>query len=652
MRRTCRVAVASLVGCVLTVAAGAALKAPGTAWAASATPVPGSAAPAVAAGALVGAVPESRRLTVQVWLTPDLAGAAAFADSVATPGSPAFHRYLSPNAYTAEFGPSAAQAAAITAWLTAAGLTQVRADSGRDYVSATGPVSRIQSAFGVRIDRYRVMGANGKPTVIESNDRDVSVPASLAPDVLGVTGLDSAPPVTSSAGPASAPGSLESKATSPACSHYWAQHTKSFRPAFRGLATGSLPICGYSAGQIRAAYGATTTATGKGQTVALTEDEAPPAMLQTLKDYAKANHLPAPKAAQFRERQVATGGSCGGASSRAAAQSDFTDEAEMDSEAVYAMAPGAAQLMVVGAGCNEDQSLLDAALAVLTGSGAHPSASIVSNSWQIPLGEVPAKTVHAIDLRAAGEGVGMYFSSGDTTGLTVTDSDPYAVAVGGTTLGIGAKNNRVFETGWSDDSGSLDSGKWTDLGISGDGGGTSLVYGQPAYQKGVVPASMSRVRVGKRVATNRAVPDIAADGDLDSGMLTGYIASGTNAHPGPYHTVVNAGTSLASPLVAGLVADAQQGRKSAFGFINPLLYRLAGTRAFHDILPVTASMPQQDRDAYQPGSGGAGPVVDVFDSQERAYTQQVTAKGYDTMTGVGTPNGTAFIAGLRRAADG
>jgi hypothetical protein len=29
----------------------------------------------------------------------------------------------------------------------------------------------------------------------------------------------------------------------------------------------------------------------------------------------------------------------------------------------------------------------------------------------------------------------------------------------------------------------------------------------------------------------------------------------------------------------------------------------------------------------------------------------VTAKGYDTMTGVGTPNGAAFITGLRRAAD-
>ena len=96
--------------------------------------------------------------------------------------------------------------------------------------------------------------------------------------------------------------------------------------------------------------------------------------------------------------------------------------------------------------------------------------------------------------------------------------------------------------------------------------------------------------------------------------------------------------------------DAQQGERSAFGFINPLLYRLAGTRAFHDILPVTAAMPQQDRDAWEAASGGDGPAVDVFDSQKRAYTQQLTTKGYDTMTGVGTPNGAAFITALRRTA--
>jgi hypothetical protein len=53
----------------------------------------------------------------------------------------------------------------------------------------------------------------------------------------------------------------------------------------------------------------------------------------------------------------------------------------------------------------------------------------------------------------------------------------------------------------------------------------------------------------------------------------------------------NAGTSLATALIAGLVAAAQQGQQSPFGFMNPLLYRLAGTPALYDILPATAALP-------------------------------------------------------------
>ncbi|GHE12804.1 serine protease [Streptomyces alanosinicus] len=622
---------------------------PDGAQAAAGAAVPGTASPAVRAMTVAGSVPSSQQLTVQVWLKPDLAGAAAFADAVATPGSAEFHHYLSPDAYTARFGPSPAHARALARWLGAEGLTRVNISAGRDYVSATGPASTVQSAFQVRINRYRVKDANGRPSLIQSNDRDVTVPASLAGDVLGVTGLGGARPAATRGAATPAPGRPGEAAAAPACSRYWAQHTQTFHPAYQGLTKGSLPVCGYSAGQIRAAYGATWTDTGKGQTVALTEDESPTAMFQTLKDYAKSNHLPAPKPSQFRE--IRSGTSCPAPARGAARAAAVNDEAEMDSEALYAMAPGADQLMVIGGGCDEDQALLDAALAVLTGNGHHPSASIESNSWQIPLGEVPERTVHAIDVRAAAEGVGVYFASGDTPGLTATDSDPYAMSVGGTSLGIGATDNRVFETGWSDDYGSLDHGKWTDVGVSGGGGGTSRVYGQPAYQKGVVPASMSHVRIGNRIATERAVPDIAADGDPDTGLLTGYIQSDSQGKPGPYRTMVNAGTSLACPLIAGLVADAQQGRTSAFGFVNPLIYRLAGTRAFHDVLPVGRSTPQQDRDTYLPANGPSdGTGVDVFDSQERTQTQQVTAKGYDTMTGVGTPNGAAFIAGLRHAA--
>lgn len=637
--------------CAAVVAVGGVAGASGSARAASVDVVPGSVPAAVGTATRVGTAPASQRLTVQVWLGPDVTRAAASADAVATPGSPEFHHYLSPDAYTARFGPSATQARAVAAWLTGKGLTGVQVDGGRDYVSATGPVAAVESAFQVRIGRYRTRdaasGSAGRSSVFTANDREVSVPTSLASVVLGVTGLGSASTASRST---TTPAPQSRAAAKPAtCSRYWAQHAHALHPAYRGLTRVSLPVCGYSAAQLRAAYGATWRDTGRGQTVALTESASPTAMFRTLTAYARSNRLPLPKRSQFRQIRAGACEASSAAVDRAAQSPSVDVEAEMDSEAVYAMAPSANQVMVVGDGCDEDQAFLNAASAVLTGDGHHPLASIASNSWQIPLGSVSPRIVHAIDVRAAAEGVGMYFASGDTPGLTVTDSDPYAVAVGGTTLGIGAAKNRVFETGWSDDFGSLSSGTWTDLGVSGGGGGVSDVYRQPSYQKGVVPASMARVQVAHKTVLGRTVPDIAADADPDTGMLTGYTEMDSHGNPGPYRTVPSAGTSLATPLVAGLVADAQQGQKSPYGFIDPLLYRLARTHAFHDALPMTTSTPQHNRAAYiAPDDTSTSANVDVFDAQKRSDTQQVTAKGYDTMTGIGTPNGAAFVTALRR----
>jgi subtilase family serine protease len=661
------VCAAVVAACGIAVTGGAAQAVPdGTG---PAVAVPASVPAAVGGAAWLGAVPASQQLTVQVWLTPDAGRAAAFADAVSTPGSPALHHYLSPDAYAARFGPSAAQAGAVTSWLAGRGLTGAHVAAGRDYVSATGPVQAVESAFQVRIGRYRAGSAAsataGRPQVFTSNDRAVSVPAALAPDVLGVTGLGSTPAAsrsTATTRPVSTPATRPASkltarpATLPAakaatCSRYWAQHVHALHPAYQGLARAALPVCGYSAAQLRAAYGANWRDTGKGQTVALTEDESPTAMFRTLTAYARSNHLPLPKPSQFRQVKAGTA-SCKTSSAEGAraAQSPPVDvEAEMDSEAVYAMAPAANQVMVVGSGCDEDQALLNAVSAVLAGDGHRPLASIASNSWQIPIGMVSPKIVHALDVRAAAEGVGLYFASGDTTGLTVTASDPYALVVGGTTLGIGSAGKRVFETGWSSDSGSLDGGKWTDIGISGGGGGVSDVYRQPSYQRGVVPASMAKVTVGGKTVLGRTVPDIAAAADPDTGMLTGYTDTDENGKPGRYRTVSSAGTSMATPLVAGLVADAQQGRKSPFGFINPLLYSVARTHAFHDALPISKSAPQQDRAAYiAPDETFTDPGVDVFDTHRRPDTDQVTTKGYDTTTGLGTPNGPTFLAALRR----
>jgi hypothetical protein len=46
-----------------------------------------------------------------------------------------------------------------------------------------------------------------------------------------------------------------------------------------------------------------------------------------------------------------------------------------------------------------------------------------------------------------------------------------------------------------------------------------------------------------------------------------------------------------------------------------------------------------------------GLALMIFDDQNPrmiGYTGQVTVKGYDNMTGIGTPHGQAFIRALRR----
>jgi subtilase family serine protease len=320
----------------------------------------------------------------------------------------------------------------------------------------------------------------------------------------------------------------------------------------------------------------------------------------------------------------------------------------MDSQAVYAMAPRANQLVVVGNGCDEDQILLNGVNGILIGNGHRPSATIVSNSWGVGGDDATVQTLHALTLRAAAEGVGLYFASGDSPGTGPVSEEPFATVVGGTTLGLGKRNQRVFETGWSINLVSLDDGKWDDLGAgSAAGGGTSLTYRQTAYQKGVVPASMSRVRVGGKTVINRVTPDISAVADSDTGMLVGH----TDQDTGKYVTQSTAGTSLSTPLIAGLIAGAQQGRRTPFGFINPVLYRLRGTPAIRDILPFTRATPQQDRFVYTPATSTFGAGLEFFGNQGRGSgTDQITAKGYDTMTGIGTPNGLAFTLGLRLAA--
>jgi subtilase family serine protease len=606
--------------------------------------LPDSVAPAAAGHPGAGPVSAGRRETVELWMAGRRQAAQRFVTAVSTRGSLSYGRFLSPAAYTQRFGPRPSQVRAVRSFLSEQGFTQVKTSADDDYVSATAPASTIERAFSVQMRRYRVGG-----DTFESNDRALSVPASVGRDIRAVVGLNSSRPYAADGG-----GRARTAAHAKHCSAYWGQRTRPITPAFAGITRAAVPVCGYSAQQMRAAYGLSSADTGKGKTIALVEVGGPSNMLQTLTDYARGNGLPAPRREQYREEAIGQGvgnPKCG---------NEAFQESRTDSLAAFAMAPAANQLMVVGDDCDtaedDDRGLFNAELAPLTGNGTSASVAVESVSYFLGReGQVPRsvqRASHAISLRAAAEGVSLIGISGDERGVFSPD-DPDATVVGGTTLGVGAHDRRLFETGEADEVAERTghSGAWVDHGIVGTGGGVSRVYGEPGYQKGVVPRTLSDEHPGH---AGRTVPDVSADADFESGLLVGQILTMASGKTTPCEPFIGHGTSLSAPLVAGIVTDAEQGSRRNLGFLNPLLYSLAGTRAFHDLRPLSRSLPSTDR--ADVGRGAVvikhkvtgGTLVYVLGSEG---TGQTVGSGYDTVTGLGSPNGQAFIKALRSGAE-
>jgi len=225
-------------------------------------------------------------------------------------------------------------------------------------------------------------------------------------------------------------------------------------------------------------------------------------------------------------------------------------------------------------------------------------------------------------------------------------NNPLVTAVGGTSLAVNKSNDRQFETGWSTSKSTLTSGAWTPAPpgtyLYGAGGGTSQVFGQPWYQSGVVPSSLS-----KRYSTKpaRVVPDVSAVGDPSTGMLIGE----TQTFPdgtAKYSEYRIGGTSLASPLFAGLMALADQAARHPHGFANPALYRLSGSNGLYDPKPVSGiGVVRVDYVNGTDATGGLATSLRTLDA-EITGTILRTKAGYDDMTGVGSPNGSAFISRL------
>ncbi len=152
------------------------------------------------------------------------------------------------------------------------------------------------------------------------------------------------------------------------------------------------------------------------------------------------------------------------------------------------------------------------------------------------------------------------------------------------------------------------------------GGGFSLLYSEPSYQKGTIHGGKSR-----------GVPDVAYNAAVLHGVLTYLDIPGLPA--GFYRF---GGTSAGSPQWSALIAIADQMAGHDLGFINTALYHIgqAAPRyaaSFHDVTSGTNSVVEYD-------SSNNPVTVLGFDA----------GTGWDATTGLGSPTAGQLVTNLIR----
>ena len=611
---------------------------------------------------------------------------------VSTPGSAQFHHYLTDAQWVSRFGPTQAQVTKAQAWLRQQGFTVGSVAKDRLYVTATGTAQKVENAFGVKLGYYEVNGhkvrlANGTMTV----------PSSLAGVVAGTVGINQyvatpglAQTGTATAAQAASPGQ---EPPPPAgfrnpqpCSAFWGQKTDTKDSGqLYAPYTHPLPydICGYKPAQMRGAYGLAGSVAkgndGSGVTIAITDAYDSPTLLADAQQYFNLNDPTHPLlSSQFTNFTPATvdqQAACGG--------SGWFSEQALDVESSHTMAPGA-HIQYVGA-----QDCFDASLMAAVNTAVTSGASVVTNSWDDVTGDLTtdAATKAAFDsifMLAASTGVSVLYCSHDfgdnfatfgTFAQNYPATSPFVTAVGGTALEVNASNARQVEYGWSTARQVLCESKTRNCGSAttplaplsydnGGAGGTSYVYAQPFYQKGVVPNALAlRNQALLGPVPQRVVPDISMDGDPQTGFLIGL----TQTFPSgvAYGQFKEGGTSLSSPLLAGVIADADQAAGTPLGFLNPILYKAwkATPSAYYDVTrPASfhsAAVVRVDYANAVNASGGfvmsmrplnyQGPET-YCDATGHCQTGPVTITtrpGFDSMTGLGAP-GANFVATLSK----
>jgi subtilase family serine protease len=636
----------------------------------------------VASATNLGSVDASTIIDVSIWLKPhNKAALDALAHSLYDRDSPQYHHWLTKASFVANYAPTEAEANSIKNFLKSNNLAIVSVGPDNFYVRASGTVAAVSSAFHVTLNNYQV---NGK--TIRANAEDPSVSAEVAPLVNSISGLDSleythpyisqlalgqslpTPPGASSVTTSAVTDASSSSSLSFNSVCFTGTTTETFTTA-GGLPkatytgneyTNSNTGCGYVPSNIRAAYNLNPLYSngldGTGQTIVIIDWCGSPTIKSDANAFSAQFGLPKLTSANFKIINTPTPSQC--------AAPD--PEINIDVEWSHAIAPGAAIDLVVPPSAtfqDVDEGFFYAVDYQLGNviSGSYGSEELYTPSTVLTTEDLISET-------AAVLGISANFSSGDggdftfdapqynPASVSAPADSPYATAVGGISLALTSSNTIAWQSGWGTNETELsDAGYVYDPPTEyqyfnfGSGGGESAFFAKPLFQNNLPGAG-------------RQLPDVSWLADPFTGA---YIAISEPFTTPELTYQVYGGTSLACPMFSGLWAIANQAAGAPLGQAAPYLYNLPAS-AIIDIVPhssktnVTGVVKDSSGKTSYSAAELAEPLENTTTFESAIWNVPLyedtailitfgtdsgltTGPGWDNVTGVGVPNGAAFV---------
>jgi subtilase family serine protease len=536
------------------------------------------------------------------------------------PSSPNYHRWLTPNQFAAQFGPTAADLQTAEDWLAAQGFTITSANLGRRMIAFTGTVGQASQAFNVSILKFGGGDLYG-------NANDPELPPQIAAVVESIQGLDNlhaASPMLSRSS-ALQPLAVTSD-KSEANSLQLAENTDDAPPPATILPSRSAPD--YFVKGLGNFVGPADFQTFYNETPLFKTGLKGSGTAGCIGIVGVSDYVAGPIAA-FNQRfrlpgqpikKILVDGSSPGIN-------DAEVETLLDLEWAHAAAPGSPLRYYMGnSTTSPDQiDLLDA----ISGAVSDDACPIISISYSFCGygSRFYSSDLHGIFQQAAAQGQTVFVAAGDdgasgllpangtcspsgSRGVSEIAADPNVTAVGGSEF-FPLYNPRGAVTQYSPEQ------VWNNGYPNGaGGGGQSGIFSKPPYQAAGTPADGAR-----------DVPDVSLiASEFDPGALVyldkSCITSSACDGKGGSMLIPVGGTSLSSPAWAGIARIIVQAAGARLGAFNPTLYDLAASgqngAGLHDIT--------SGNNSYDGVAGfDAGP-------------------GYDLASGWGTANAGVFVA--------